>query len=119
MKNEEKALYLYVGIRLRRKRQDLGASQRDVADAVGLKQNSISNIEAGKQRFLLDQLFGMCRFLKLEPRSILPTTKQLTTNPPKHIVPIGGDLVELTIKEADESVRKLDRLLGKKRKQEL
>jgi transcriptional regulator with XRE-family HTH domain len=119
MRIDADELHLHIGIELRKARKALGATQRDVADAVGLKQHSISNIEAGKQRISLDQLYDICRFLNLDPQKVLPTKAQVTTSPTKHQISIGGKLVDLTIKEAEDSARKLDRLLGKKRKREL
>jgi transcriptional regulator with XRE-family HTH domain len=118
MRIDADGLYLYVGIELRKARKALGPTQRDVADAVGLKQHSICNIEYGKQRISLDQLYDICAFLNADPQKILPTKAQVTTSPTKHRIPIGGELVDLTIKEAEDSVRKLDNLLGKKREQE-
>lgn len=115
---DDEGLYLYVGIELRKARKAFGATQREVADAVGLPQNSISNIENGKQTVSLSQLYAICAYFNLDPREILPTKAQVTTSPKKHKVPIGGEIVELTIKEAEDSVRKLGRLLGKKRKKE-
>lgn len=114
MKIDEDGLYLYVGIELRKARNALGATQRDVGDAMGLSQNSISNIEAGRQRIRLDELYGICMYLELDPREILPTKAEVTTSPTEHKVPIGKKLIRLTKKEAEKSVRKLDRLLGKK-----
>jgi DNA-binding XRE family transcriptional regulator len=116
MKIDEKALRLHVGIQFRMARIALGATQRDVADAVGLKQHSISYIETGKQSISLDQWYGICMFLNLDPKEALPKIDDLTTDPPKHRLSIGGNLVELTNKEVDESVRKLNEKLGKKRK---
>ena len=118
MRVNEKELYLNVGIKLRSARNELGVTQRDVADALGLEQHSVCNIEAGKQRIRLDQLYSICILLKLDPLKILPEIDQIMTKPTKHRVLIGGEFVNLTIKEAMESVRKLDKLLGKKREEE-
>jgi transcriptional regulator with XRE-family HTH domain len=115
---DDDGLYLYVGVELRKARKVFGATQREVADAVGLPQNSISNIENGKQSVTLSQLYAICAYLNSDPHEILPPKSQVTTNPKKHKVPIGGDIVEITLKEAEESVRKLGRLLGKRRKKE-
>jgi transcriptional regulator with XRE-family HTH domain len=114
MKIAEDDLYLYVGVKLRKARTALGATQRDVGDAVGLSQHSISNIEAGRQRIRLDELYDICMYLKLDPLETLPTKAEVTTSPTEHKVLIGKNLVSLTKKEAERSVRKLNRLIGKK-----
>jgi|ERR1043165_17694 transcriptional regulator with XRE-family HTH domain len=117
MRIDSEGLYLYVGIELRKARNALGATQRDVADAAGLKQHSVSKIEAGKQSLSLDRLYDICAYLNLDPRQVLPPIAHVTTSPAKREIFVGGTKVNLTLQDAEKSVKKLNELLGKKRKQ--
>ncbi|HEV7893626.1 MAG TPA: helix-turn-helix transcriptional regulator [Pyrinomonadaceae bacterium] len=118
MRIDTEGLYLYVGIELRKARKAFGATQSEVADAAGLKQHSISKIEAGKQRISLDKLYDICVYLNLDPQQVLPTITHVTTSPAKREIFLGGTKVNLTLQEAEKSVKKLNELLGRKRKQE-
>lgn len=46
--------------------------QEDLARRVGLSRSSITNIELGKQRLLLDHLFALAGALNIEPTQLIP-----------------------------------------------
>lgn len=53
----EQTLYQQFGQRLAEFRKSRNMSQQDLADGIGLTNTSIANIEAGRQRVYLHQLF--------------------------------------------------------------
>jgi transcriptional regulator with XRE-family HTH domain len=65
-------LYREFGQRLRKARDDADLTQQDVADRVGLKRTSITNIEAGRQHISLHQLFLLADAVGSNPLELLP-----------------------------------------------
>ena len=65
-------LYRDFGQRLRKARDDAVLTQQDVADRVGLKRTSITNIEAGRQHIALHQLFLLADAVGSDPLELLP-----------------------------------------------
>jgi len=68
------SVYSDFGELLRSRRKAAGITQEQFADATGLSRTSISNIESGRQRILLHQLFGFARILGISAHDLLPTT---------------------------------------------
>ncbi|GEM_PF-2408299 len=66
----------YIRGRLKSAREDRGLSQSDVADAFGVSQTSISNLELGRVQLTLDDLVGYCRI----------TGKPLSYFLPSHLI---------------------------------
>lgn len=57
-------------IRQRRKKQNL--TQEKLAPLVGLSRTSLANIESGRQKVLVHQLFAFASALGMEPADLLP-----------------------------------------------
>ena len=55
---------------LRMRRGDAGARQEDVAREVGMSRPSLANIEAGRQRVYLDDVFTFAKALKIDPQKL-------------------------------------------------
>lgn len=55
--------YAALGARIRLLREDRDYTQRELADLVGLKRTSITNVERGTQRLMADQLVAVARAL--------------------------------------------------------
>lgn len=64
--------YTELGARLRNKREALGLKQSDIAEAAGISRTSLTNIECGRQRILVDQLSLICHRLGVSAAEILP-----------------------------------------------
>lgn len=64
--------YIEFGAKLRIKREELGLRQAEVAEAAGISRTSLTNIECGRQRVLVDQLALMCRKLGVSPSDLIP-----------------------------------------------
>lgn len=54
-----------------------GLSQQELADLLGLKRTSITNIEAGNQTPQLHLIFEICHILKVPLNNILPNTSDV------------------------------------------
>ena len=79
----EKDFYPRFGQTLRKARKTSGLSQEDLAKAVGLNRTSVSNIEKGRQKILLQTFCDLLRVLNVEPRDLipLPIEKKPPANP--------------------------------------
>ena len=55
--------YAALGARIRLLREDRKYTQQDLADLIGLKRTSITNVERGTQRLMADQLLAIARAL--------------------------------------------------------
>lgn len=65
------ACHQALGARIRLIREALGLSQDDLAKRVGLKRVSVTNIEIGRQRLLLDGVEDFARALGTTPKHLL------------------------------------------------
>lgn len=66
------AFYAEVGRRIRQAREKRGLSQEALASAVSLTRTSVTNIEKGRQKFLVHTLVDLARSLRVEPTTLLP-----------------------------------------------
>lgn len=64
-----------IGELIRLRREGAGLTQADVARAVGLTRASISNIEAGRQRFNVEMLYKLAAALGCKPYDLMPETR--------------------------------------------
>lgn len=62
--------YVAFGAAVRDARQRVGLRQEDMGEKVGLTRTSIVNIECGRQRVYLDDLFIFAKVLKMQPRKL-------------------------------------------------
>lgn len=67
---------------LREKRGELGLKQRDVADAMGIKCNTLSNWETGRSGLDLDTFVRLCGIYGLDAAAALDTAYGLNTDAP-------------------------------------
>ena len=61
-----------LGLRIRKQREVRGLTQKDLADLVGLSRTSVTNIECGRQRLLVDQLFQIANALAVSLGELFP-----------------------------------------------
>jgi DNA-binding XRE family transcriptional regulator len=59
--------YVLFGEAVKNARFDLGLTQQELADKLKLSRGSIANIETGRQRVLLSDVFDFAKVLKLKP----------------------------------------------------
>lgn len=83
--------YAEFGKLVRAHRQKLGLTQDQLGERVGLSRTSITNIEQGRQKILLHQLFLLAESLDINPDTLLPTRRGIEAEPhiderlPKHL----------------------------------
>lgn len=94
-------LYVLIGERVRRIRetQSPRMSQEDLAEVLGLKRTSVTNIELGNQKPTLDTLYRLCEHFGLEISEVVPQVEEVTQAPARAIV-IGGKSQEVGVKTA-------------------
>jgi transcriptional regulator with XRE-family HTH domain len=69
--NPIEACHVALGAKIRVIREALGMSQDDLAKKVGLTRVSVTNVEIGRQRFLLDGVENYARALGTTPKNLL------------------------------------------------
>lgn len=70
-------LYRRLGRTVAKRRGELGMSQAEVAAKLGLSRASLANLESGRQRIMVHQLFALVHALKL--KSILELVPETWT----------------------------------------
>jgi transcriptional regulator with XRE-family HTH domain len=65
-------LYARFGQLFRKHREAKLLTQEQVSKMVGLSRTSIANIEAGRQKFMLHQLFDLAAAVDVPPSALLP-----------------------------------------------
>jgi transcriptional regulator with XRE-family HTH domain len=83
----DKGLYREIGQNIRAIRDKRKMTQEQLADGVGLQRTSVTNIEAGRQKMLVDTLVLIAAQLGVDPGSLLPDVGPLATSPAPHSMP--------------------------------
>jgi transcriptional regulator with XRE-family HTH domain len=65
-------VYPEIGGLIRQRRKQLKLTQEKLAPLAGLSRTSLANIEGGKQKVLVHQLFAFASALGVEPADLLP-----------------------------------------------
>ena len=75
---DRKTFYQEVGRRIRdaRKRRKPPLTQEALGKIVALTRTSITNVEKGRQKFLLHTLADFASALQVDPASLLPTSRE-------------------------------------------
>lgn len=104
MRMSDAELYRRLGRAVAERRRMLGLTQSDVAEKLGLSRASLANLENGRQRIMVHQLFGLVNALKL--RSILELVPEswVPTGPLPDIKVAGGEPLSAQEKSAVESL---------------
>lgn len=63
-------VYVSFGEIVKARRLERGWTQTDLAEKVGMSRTSVTNIEIGRQRILLSDLFDFARAFDLSPKTI-------------------------------------------------
>jgi transcriptional regulator with XRE-family HTH domain len=66
MSMSDMELYRRLGRAVAKRRDELGLTQGEVAEKLGLSRASLANLENGRQRIMVHQLFGLVNALKLK-----------------------------------------------------
>jgi len=65
-------------------------SQQMIATALEVSRTSVSNIENGRHRIFLDQVYAAARALRVPVASLLPSEEDLVSSPSVHSAPNAG-----------------------------
>jgi len=71
-------VYPKIGGVIRQRRKQLKLTQEKLAPLVALSRTSLANIESGRQKILLHQLFAFAEALALQPADLLPKMARTT-----------------------------------------
>ncbi|HLP88194.1 MAG TPA: helix-turn-helix transcriptional regulator [Nostocaceae cyanobacterium] len=74
----ERTLYQQIGRRIKQRRAEMGMTQAELAEAVGVLRTSITNIEAGRQKAPIHTLYKICIVLGVKVTALLPTEAEVT-----------------------------------------
>jgi transcriptional regulator with XRE-family HTH domain len=69
---DRKSFYLSVGKKVKQARENRSYTQEELASKVSLSRTSITNIEQGRQQFMLHTLIEIAAALAVTPASLLP-----------------------------------------------
>lgn len=74
-------VYPEIGKMVAQRRKTLGMTQEDLAPQIGLSRTSLANIERGRQKVLVHQLFALASALQMETADLLPkAVRRMATN---------------------------------------
>lgn len=71
-KMDKDPFYRHIGVTVRAAREELGMTQGELAHLIGLSRTSLTNIELGRQRILVDQLVEIADALHIPVASLIP-----------------------------------------------
>jgi transcriptional regulator with XRE-family HTH domain len=63
--------YAKLGDSIRRRREELRLTQAELGESLGLSRTSVTNIERGRQRLLIDQFQRVCKALDVSADMLL------------------------------------------------
>lgn len=65
------SIYKRLGPEIKKRRERLGMTQAELGVIVGMTRSSIANIEAGRQRILLHDVYGFCAAFNVTPQTLM------------------------------------------------
>lgn len=68
-------IYAQIGELIQARRKKLELKQENLANMLGISRGSLANIETGRQRVLVHQLYRIAEKLELQPADLLPPPK--------------------------------------------
>lgn len=77
-------LYTQLGSLIKKRRESLDLTQAELAAKVGLSRTSLTNIECGRQRFMVDQLYKICANLNMPMTQLLNKVESETLATPAY-----------------------------------
>jgi len=83
-------LHVALGKRIREKRLSSGLTQAQLAERIAISRTSLTNMELGRQRLLVDQLYKVAEVLNTQPRDLLPAPTEVVAAAVKSD---GGDAI--------------------------
>jgi transcriptional regulator with XRE-family HTH domain len=97
-------VYRALGFAVARRRKELALTQAEVAKQIGLARASLANIESGRQKVLLHQLYLLASALRLDSILGLTAPSFVASNPSEKPLGFTGSPVSLEQKAKIEAV---------------
>ena len=99
-------LYRALGQSVARRRKDLGLTQAAIAEQIGLTRASLANIETGRQKVLLHQVYNLVEALKLESiTELVPATFTVDRRSSKPLAFNGGSVTAAQKAQLEQMIR--------------
>ena len=96
-------LYRRLGRTVAGRRRELGLTQSTVAEKLGLSRASLANLESGRQRIMVHQLFALVNALRL--KSVLDLVPEAWTPPePMPDIKVSGSTLSPQQQSAVETL---------------
>ncbi len=99
-------IYRLIGSRIATRRKDLRLKQVEVAAQIGLTRASLANIEKGRQKIMLHQIYRVAEALRIESILDLVPAHFSTSVPDKPVVFAKDDMREDLRAQAEQFVRR-------------
>jgi transcriptional regulator with XRE-family HTH domain len=110
----DKAIYRALGRAVARRRHELVLTQAQVANQIGLSRASLANIESGRQKVLLHQVYLLAAALRLSSILDLTAPSFVVREPSEEPLIFTGSEVSPAQKEKIEAF--IDRMLRRARR---
>jgi transcriptional regulator with XRE-family HTH domain len=85
-------LYVEIGTRIKARRRALDLKQETLAQQLGISRGSLANIETGRQKILVDQLYRYAAVLHLRPTDLLPPPEMGVDGSEREDLPLSDSL---------------------------
>jgi transcriptional regulator with XRE-family HTH domain len=86
--------YEQIGLRIKTSRENWGWAQKELAGKLAISRGSLANIETGRQKIQVHQLYNFAAALKLKPSDLLPPPKSRNTAPKHAELQFSGNINE-------------------------
>lgn len=83
---EPQAIYAHIGALIKTRRKHFKLTQEQLASQLSISRASLANVETGRQKILVHQLFSLAAALDMSPADFLPSA---TTTVPQAAVAIA------------------------------
>jgi transcriptional regulator with XRE-family HTH domain len=103
---DDDSFYRQFGQLVREHRLRMGANQASIAELAGLSRASIANVETGRQRIPLHQLYNLARALQVDPHALLPPSAS-------EAIPSEEFEINSSMTLSDSQQREVARVLGR------
>ena len=108
---DNEVFYRELGRRLAARRKGIDATQAEVADHLGASRASVANIEAGRQKLQVHQLYDLARALRIEdlaqliPTQVAASPEQTSLDPRHDVSAVQRAQIEGMLRSAVASAR--------------
>lgn len=96
----EELVYQIIGNRIRQYRERLGMTQEKLGETIGLTRTSVTNMEAGRQKFQVGTIYRICAAFHISPHELFPSLSEVE-HEQKTMVPLPPEFKSYTAQELD------------------